>query len=353
MVEKLQSKISASETQRLEDAHRYIEKIDALQCKLQYLAKESADLARMTSGTASSGSLEKKLADKELQVALLLEEGQSLSKKELNNLATIKKLKNQLKEGEKEAIVVKKKLEAANKDVIYAAECRKKMQDYEKQISEQKKIITQLHEDHQSIKSENETKNSIIANMKANLEESTIRESKADSERICEFLKVEKKRVADLENYVSKVELEKNLEVSRAQSQIKELKEKLDANEEHARISSLEMKTEQQILESKLEAMTAKAEEVSSGSAGDAQARLLRQIETLQSQYSVSNENWRRIEASLVGRAIDAEKERDEMIRKENETRRKARDAVRFPRLIFNIYLQIIEIKGEKYRRRI
>jgi chromosome segregation ATPase len=72
--------------------------------------------------------------------------------------------------------------------------------------------------------------------------------------------------------------------------------------------------------------MRARAEEVSSGATGDAQAKLLRQIETLQTQYAVASENWQGIEASLIARATNLEKERDEATRRETEMRRKARE---------------------------
>ena len=85
---------------------------------------------------------------------------------------------------------------------------------------------------------------------------------------------------------------------------------------------------ELQIMESKLEAMRTRAEEASSGAVGDAHAKLLRQIETLQTQYAVASENWQGIETSLMARAANLEKERDEASRRESDIRRKAREAV-------------------------
>ena len=81
-------------------------------------------------------------------------------------------------------------------------------------------------------------------------------------------------------------------------------------------------------MESRFETYRARAEEVSSGGAGDVQAKLTRQIEMLQSSYSVANENWKGIENSLLARITRLEKERDDLSKKENDLRRKARDAV-------------------------
>lgn len=59
---------------------------------------------------------------------------------------------------------------------------------------------------------------------------------------------------------------------------------------------------------------------------GDSQAKLLRQIETLQTQYSLASENWHGIETSLTSRIAALEKDRDETAKRESDIRRKARD---------------------------
>ncbi len=64
------------------------------------------------------------------------------------------------------------------------------------------------------------------------------------------------------------------------------------------------------------------------GPSGDGQAKLIRQLETLQNQYAVSSENWQRIEESLMARVTSLEKERDELSKKENDVRQKARKLV-------------------------
>ena len=68
-------------------------------------------------------------------------------------------------------------------------------------------------------------------------------------------------------------------------------------------------------------------EEVSSKGAGDVQAKLIRQIETLQGSYSVASENWMGIENSLLARIAGLEKEREDLTRKESDLRRRVRDA--------------------------
>jgi hypothetical protein len=77
--------------------------------------------------------------------------------------------------------------------------------------------------------------------------------------------------------------------------------------------------------------MRSVAEEASSGSGGEGQIKLIRQIETLQSQYATASGNWQGIEASLLAKVANLEKERDDAQRRESEMRKKARDAVSSP----------------------
>ena len=329
LLKQLQSDFETSELQRQEEVHGYIERIDALQAKLQYLAKESAEAARKASGFAPGGSLEKKLADKEEQVALLMQEGQQLSKKELAHLTTIKKLRAKIQEDSKEAAEAKSRQEKAEKDAAMALERLRRAESSDKRLGEKQKQVFQLQKDVESLKSERDSKDSTIADLRRQLEVAAAEEKQAGVKMTNEALQREKRRVTDLEDDLANLRIEKSLVSDRAQAQIKELREKVDKDAERARIRELEMKTEQQMLESKLEVMRARAEEVSSGATGDAQAKLLRQIETLQTQYAVASENWQGIEASLIARATSLEKERDEATRREADIRRKAREVVR------------------------
>jgi hypothetical protein len=331
LLKQLQSDYETSELQRQEEVHGYIERIDALQAKLQYLAKESAEAARKSSGEASVGSMEKKLADKEEQVALLMEEGQKLSKKELNHLTTIKKLRSKLQEDSKEVAEAQRKQEKAEKDAVFAVERLKRAEGSEKRLNEKQRTINQLQKDIESLKVERDAKDSTIASLRAQLDQARVEEKQAEMKQASEALQNERKRASDLEDDIAKLKIEKSLVADRAQSQVKDLREKLEKEAERSKIAELEMKTEQQMLESKLEVIRARAEEVSSGAKGDAQAKLLRQIETLQTQYAVASENFQGIEASLVARAASLEKERDEATRREADIRKKAREVVSHP----------------------
>lgn len=79
-------------------------------------------------------------------------------------------------------------------------------------------------------------------------------------------------------------------------------------------------------METKLEVLRSRTEEASSSATSDTQAKLLRQIETLQTQYALASENWQGIESALTSRVAALEKERDEAAKRESDMRRRARE---------------------------
>ena len=81
-----------------------------------------------------------------------------------------------------------------------------------------------------------------------------------------------------------------------------------------------------QNLEHKLEVFRSRTEEVSSSSTADSQAKLLRQLERLQSQYALASENWQGIEGTLTAKATALERERDELTKREIDLRKRARE---------------------------
>lgn len=330
LLKQLRADFETAELQRQEEVHGYTERIDALQSKLQYLAKESAETAKKAGAIAASGSLEKKLAEREEQIALLMDEGQNLSKKELSYLNTIKKLRAKMQEDDKELADARRRQENAENEATLSTERWKKGELTEKRLNERLRVLPQLQKDMESLKSERDSRDATIVELRKQLKDAIAQNKQAEMNKANEALELEKIHVSELQDDLANLKIEKTLMSDRAQAQIKELREKLDKDAERARIAELEMKTEQQMLESKLEVMRARAEEVSSGATGDAQAKLLRQIETLQSQYAVASENWQGIEASLIARATNLEKERDEATRKEADVRRKAREVVCF-----------------------
>ncbi|KAI0110014.1 TATA element modulatory factor 1 TATA binding-domain-containing protein [Daldinia grandis] len=322
----LEKTLEEANVQHQEELHSHVERVDALQAKLQYLARQASEVARTAAATAPAGSSDKKDAEKDQQIAQLMEEGQRLANTEQKHRSIIKKLRGQL-------VVIEKEL---NEQKLWRQKMetelntlRKKLRDQgdvEKANADSQKQISQLRRDLEVLKAEISLKDNTISELEYRLQEESDRSKTLAAKVNDQLREVGEKHVKELEETVATLEVEKSLIADRAKLQATELQEKADRAAERFHAAELELKGEVQILESKLEALRIRAEETSTGAIGDAQAKLLRQIETLQTQYSIASENWQGIEASLIAKTAALEKERDEALRRESEMRRKARE---------------------------
>lgn len=327
-IQQLEKALEDLALQQQEETHAYVEQIDALQAKLQYLAREATDSARKAAKEAPPGSLEKKLAEKDQQIAGLMEEGKNLASTEQKLRTIIKNLRAKIGENEKEINVVKTSRGKVEQELESTRRRVKRVNELEKYQEELHKRIGQSQREIDSLKSEASSKDRIIADLKTQLEKSA-EEAEALTARVNEeALAKERQRVRALEEELSDLKVEKELVADRGRARENELKEKAERAAERARAAEVELKSEIQTMESKLESMRVMAEEVSSGAMGDSQAKLLRQVETLQTQYAIATENWQGIESTLLGRVASLEKERDEAQQRESDMRKKAREAV-------------------------
>lgn len=136
IIERLRSDNEAAELRRQQETHEYLERIDALQAKLQYLTRETAEIAKRAASEATPGSFDQKLAKKDEQIALLIEEGQKLSQTELKHMSIIKKLRMKGNEDEASVAEAKKMAEKHQKMAREAAEKARRAEAAEKLASE-------------------------------------------------------------------------------------------------------------------------------------------------------------------------------------------------------------------------
>lgn len=327
-IKQLEKALEELAAQQQEETHNYVEQIDALQAKLQYLAREATDSARKAAKEAPAGGMEKKLAEKDQQIAGLMEEGKNLASTEQKLRAIIKNLRSKIGENEKEISNVKTSKGKVEQELEAMRRKSRRADDLEKYQEELHKRIGQSQKEIDALKSEGSNKDRTIADLKAQLQKSA-EDKEALSKKVNEeALAKERKKVRDLEEQVSDFKVEKDLMIDRSKARENELQEKAERAAERARAVEVELKAEIQVMESKMESMRVMAEEVSSGAMGDSQAKLLRQVETLQTQYAIATENWQGIESTLLARISNLEKERDEAQHRESEMRKKAREAV-------------------------
>jgi chromosome segregation ATPase len=310
-----------------EEIHGYVERIDALESKLQYLARETSDAARKAALAAPAGGAEKKLAEKDQQIAQLMEEGKNLASTEQNLRAILKKLRAKNVENEKELEAMKSAKEKADKEVENLRRRAKRADELEKTQVDFQKRLDQTQREVSTLRPELRSKDGIIAELKAQLQKATEQADAMASKANDQAREQDRRRIEELEESVAALQVEKSLVADRAKIQAADLKEKAERANARARALELELKAEVQVMEGKLEAMRVRAEEASSGAMGDSQVKLLRQVETLQSQYSIASENWQGIEATLLARIANTERERDEALQRESDMRKKAREA--------------------------
>lgn len=316
------------ESQRQEEIHGYIERIDALQSKLKYLAKEAAESAKNAAATASPGSTEKQLLEKDEKIALLLEEGQKLSKSEMDHRTVVRKLRQQLTENNKAQTESKKRAEKLERDLTSSETRAKRAEAAEKRANDTLSSQTKVAKDLEAVMNERNALSQTVQEMKAQLSRAVARAEAAESQAQSDALEQEKRRANDLEEELSTIKIERDISEEKSKKEIDNLKQKTDQEKERARMLEAELKGEQSVLESKMESLRSRAEEASSGATGETQAKLLRQIETIQTQYSVASENWHTLEGSLLSRLSSVEKERDDVGRREADLRKKIRELV-------------------------
>lgn len=327
-VAELQREHKEAESRWQEEMHGYIERIDALQSKLKYLAKDAADSAKKAAATAEPGSVEKQLREKDERIALLLEEGQKLSKTEMDHRTAIKKLRQQLSENSKLQTEQKKKTDRLERDLASSEARAKRAEAAEKRANGSLTSQSKISRDLETVTSERNALSQTVEEMKGQLARAVARAEDAEKKAHSDALEQEKRHASQLEEELTSTKIERDISEEKLRREISDLKETIGQEKERARMLEAELKGEQSLLESKMESLRSKAEEASSGVASDTQAKLLRQIETLQTQYAVASENWQALEGSLMARLANVEKERDEVAKREGEMRRKIREVV-------------------------
>ena len=307
----------------------YMERIDALQAKLTYLAKETVAAAKKANASPESTSLEKQLAQKDEKIALLMEEGEKLSKNELKQLQSIKKLRAKTTEDDKAAADLKRKLERAEKSESDLKTRLRKAESAERQAGEKMKQMATIEVQVEELRVDRENAAELIRSLTTQLKEANDRAAAAEKSAANKASEVDKRKMADLQNELEDAQIEKKLAEDRAASEVRKLREEAEREKERFGVRELEFKSELSGLESRFEAMRARAEEASTtsgGSDGEGSVKLMRQIETLQQQYALAKGNWETIESSLNARVAALERERDEAVKRETDVRKRARD---------------------------
>jgi chromosome segregation ATPase len=228
-----------------EELHSHLERIDALQSKLTYLSQSLASQAKAASKSADTNDpLEKKLAEKDAQVAALMEEGQKLSKTELKHLNAIKKMRMKVTDTEKEIANLKQRLSRAEKSIGDSTERARRAEAAERNAQEKLKIVGRIEKDVDALRAEREEAGLTIGELRRQLSDALSRAEEAEKRAKSGALEAEKRATADLRDDLENARIEKKLADDRSRKEIQEVKEDAARQQERAKIVELELQGE-------------------------------------------------------------------------------------------------------------
>lgn len=229
---------------RQEELHAHMERIDALQAKLLYLTKSAAEAAQRAASKASASTLEKKLAEKEEQLALLMEEGQKLSKTEMKHLGAIKRLQAKAAEENKASADLRKKLANAEKAAEGAAENAKRAQGAEKQVTEKTKRLDRLSKEFQSLTDQQNVSKSTIESLRRQLVEANKRCEAAEKKARSDATDSERQSIVDLKDELADTRIEKKLLEDRLKAEVRDVKAESHRQQDRASLLETELRNE-------------------------------------------------------------------------------------------------------------
>ena len=230
-----------------EELHAHLERIDALQAKLEYMAKQATAAAKEAATSAPAGSLEKKLAEQEERNALLLEQGNKLSKNEIKQRGAIMKLRQRVQEEEKVKAELKRKLLSSEEERSDLRDRLRIVEEREKAAHARLKDLIKLEVELDSVKRERDDAQLDVGSLKKQLAAAEKRAEEAEQRAQTEKLEEQKRIVADLNDDLTNARLEKRLAEDRAKAEAKQLREDAARQQEKSHLAELELRSEIQV----------------------------------------------------------------------------------------------------------
>lgn len=227
-----------------EELNSHLERIDALQSKLTYLSQQLASSAKAATTDAESTPADKKLAEKDAQIAALMEEGQKLSKTEMKHLTTIKKMRTKAQETDKEITMLKQRLSKAEKSIGEQTDRAKRAEAAEKAAQEKLKIVGKIEKDIEIIRAEREEAGLTITELRRQLNDAVSRAEDAEKRVQAGALEAEKRVTASLKDDIENLRIEKKLAEDRGKRELQDAKEDATRQQERAKVAELELRGE-------------------------------------------------------------------------------------------------------------
>ena len=246
-IAQMQSDYKVSELRRQEETHTFMERIDALQSKLQYLTKQAQEAAKTAITAAPMGSPDKRLAEKDEQIALLLEEGEKLSKTELRHMNTIKNLRSSILEDKKLSAGASMRLKKVEQEHQHAMERMKRAEEAERRVLEKLKVLLGMEKENEFLKAHLESQSATMTDLKAQLTLATSKAEAAESAAHTDALEQERSVSASLRTDLSQARSEKQLNEENFRSEIRRIREGAERERERATVTETQLRGEQAV----------------------------------------------------------------------------------------------------------
>ncbi|XP_071388463.1 TATA element modulatory factor isoform X2 [Centroberyx affinis] len=301
-------------TQRIADAERKAQ----LACKERDIAKkEIKGLRDELSTRLNSNDTIEIIREKEEQIRGLLEEGEKLSKQQLQHCNIIKKLRVKEKESDTKITKQNKKIKEHEEELKHLQQVLDGKEEVEKQhrenikklnavVERQEKELSRLQTDSEELQEKNRSIQAALDNSYKELAEL----HKANASRASEVQEAALSRETQAKEQLS-LALEKAQEEARIQqealaNQVADLRLALQRAEQQQGRKEDYLREEISELQQRLQEAETRNQELSQ-SVTSATRPLLRQIENLQASLGGQTASWEKLEKSISDRLADAQ----------------------------------------------
>ena len=240
----MRSDYESAELRRQEETHIYLERIDALQAKLQYLTNEAIANARKTTSDAQGGVAEAKLAAKDEKIALLMEEGQKLSQMELKHLSAIRNLRAKSIEDAKQLSHARKTVNDYQNAIQVAEEREKRVEMVERNEVERSKVLQRVEKELEKSKAENQSFATLMVELRQQVAQAKASYNAEDANKYRNMLESEQSLVSGLRDDLASMKIEKELAVERHRARVQEVHDKTERERERTKIVDQELRGE-------------------------------------------------------------------------------------------------------------
>ncbi|XP_028303297.1 TATA element modulatory factor [Gouania willdenowi] len=319
-------------TQRIADAERKAQ----LACKERDIAKkEIKGLREELSTRLNSSDTMEIIKEKEEQIRGLLEEGEKLSKQQLQHCNIIKKLRVKEKESETTITKQQKKIKEQEEELIHLQQVLDGKEEVEKQhrenikklnavVERQEKELYGMQSDSEELKEKNRSVQAALDNAYKELAEL----HKVNASRVSEAEEVALSRETQAKEQLSvaleKAECEAKIQQEALVNQVADLRLALQRAEQQQARKEDYLRDEINELQQRLQEAETRNQELSQ-SVTSATRPLLRQIENLQASLGGQTASWEKLEKNISDRLAEAQAQLAVAVEKERSANEELR----------------------------